>query len=108
VWLFLQDFLQATLASAPAWKLVLGLVFVILVLLPAPGIIGGCAILQRLVTRASAAPRAARLRRAAAASRAPIADAAHRLPNGTRAGSWRRRPHQALRRVAANEASTSP
>jgi len=41
VWLFLQDFLQATLGLGAAWKLVLGLVFVLLVCFLRHGIIGG-------------------------------------------------------------------
>lgn len=41
VWLFLQDFLQATLNLGAAWKLVLGLVFVLLVCFLRQGIIGG-------------------------------------------------------------------
>ena len=41
VWLFLQDFLQATLNLGAAWKLVLGLVFVLLVFFLRQGIIGG-------------------------------------------------------------------
>ncbi|MBK6009072.1 branched-chain amino acid ABC transporter ATP-binding protein/permease [Ramlibacter ginsenosidimutans] len=41
VWLFLQDFLQATLGLGAAWKLVLGIVFVLLVCFLRQGIIGG-------------------------------------------------------------------
>jgi branched-chain amino acid transport system permease protein len=41
VWLFLQDFLQATLGLGAAWKLMLGLVFVLLVCFLRQGIIGG-------------------------------------------------------------------
>jgi branched-chain amino acid transport system ATP-binding protein/branched-chain amino acid transport system permease protein len=41
VWLFLQDFLQSTLNLGATWKLVLGLVFVILVCFLRQGIIGG-------------------------------------------------------------------
>src|SRR6476659_2152513 len=40
VWLFLQDFLQATLNLGAAWKLVLGLVFVLLVCFLRQGIVG--------------------------------------------------------------------
>jgi branched-chain amino acid transport system permease protein len=40
VWLFLQDFLQATLKLGAAWKLVLGLVFVLLVFFLRQGIVG--------------------------------------------------------------------
>jgi branched-chain amino acid transport system permease protein len=41
VWLFLQDFLQAALGLGAAWKLTLGLVFVLLVCFLRHGIIGG-------------------------------------------------------------------
>jgi branched-chain amino acid transport system permease protein len=41
VWLFLQDFLQATLGLGATWKLVLGVVFVLLVVFLRQGIIGG-------------------------------------------------------------------
>jgi branched-chain amino acid transport system permease protein len=41
VWLFLQDFLQGALDLGAAWKLVLGIVFVLLVCFLRRGIIGG-------------------------------------------------------------------
>jgi branched-chain amino acid transport system permease protein len=41
VWLFLQDFLQGALGLGAAWKLVLGLVFVLLICFLRRGIIGG-------------------------------------------------------------------
>ncbi|HEU4660773.1 MAG TPA: branched-chain amino acid ABC transporter ATP-binding protein/permease [Pseudolabrys sp.] len=41
VWLFLQDFLQAALHLGAAWKLVLGIIFVLLVCFLRHGIIGG-------------------------------------------------------------------
>ena len=41
VWLFLEDFLQGTLGLGATWKLVLGLVFVLLVCFLRQGIIGG-------------------------------------------------------------------
>ena len=59
VWLFLQDFLQATLGLGAAWKLVLGLVFVLLVCFLRQGIIGGIKDLFVLVSgagRATAEP----------------------------------------------------
>jgi branched-chain amino acid transport system permease protein len=43
VWLFLQDFLQAALGLGAAWKLVLGVIFVLLVCFLRRGIIGGIA-----------------------------------------------------------------
>jgi branched-chain amino acid transport system permease protein len=51
VWLFLQDFLQSTLNLGATWKLVLGLIFVILVCFLRQGIIGGLRDLYRLVRR---------------------------------------------------------
>jgi len=50
VWLFLQDFLQATLGLGAAWKLVLGLVFVLLVCFLRQGIIGGVRDLWNLLS----------------------------------------------------------
>jgi branched-chain amino acid transport system permease protein len=41
VWLFLQDFLQSALGLGAAWKLVLGVVFVVLVCFLRGGIVGG-------------------------------------------------------------------
>ena len=49
VWLFLQDFLQAALGLGAAWKLVLGVVFVLLVCFLRRGIIGGVADLYGLI-----------------------------------------------------------
>ncbi|MBS0336143.1 MAG: branched-chain amino acid ABC transporter ATP-binding protein/permease [Proteobacteria bacterium] len=56
VWLFLQDFLQGTLGLGAAWKLVLGVVFVLLVCFLRQGIIGGIADLYRLLAGKRAAP----------------------------------------------------
>ena len=47
IWLFLQDFLQAALNLGAAWKLVLGIVFVLLVCFLRRGIIGGLEDLYR-------------------------------------------------------------
>jgi branched-chain amino acid transport system permease protein len=58
VWLFLQDFLQATLHLGATWKLVLGLVFVLLVCFLRQGIIGGIRDLWRLAARKRAAAEA--------------------------------------------------
>jgi len=41
IWLFLQDFLQGALGLGAAWKLVLGIVFVLLVCFLRRGIVGG-------------------------------------------------------------------
>jgi len=51
VWLFLQDFLQGALGLGAAWKLVLGVVFVLLVCFLRRGIIGGLADLYRVAFR---------------------------------------------------------
>ena len=50
VWLFLQDFLQAALGLGAAWKLVLGIVFVLLVCFLQRGIVGGLADLYGWIT----------------------------------------------------------
>ena len=49
VWLFLQDFLQAALGLGAAWKLVLGLIFVLLVCFLRHGLIGGIVDLYNLI-----------------------------------------------------------
>ncbi len=49
VWLYLRDFLQSTLNLGSAWKLVLGLVFVLLVCFLRRGLIGGLVDLYKLV-----------------------------------------------------------
>jgi branched-chain amino acid transport system permease protein len=82
VWLFLQDFLQSTLNLGATWKLVLGLVFVLLVCFLRQGIIGGIRDLYRVVRRRrreDAAPTApAEPARRVAAVPFP----AHAIPNG--------------------------
>jgi branched-chain amino acid transport system ATP-binding protein/branched-chain amino acid transport system permease protein len=50
VWLFLQDFLQAALGLGAAWKLVLGIIFVLLVCFLRRGIIGGIVDLYALAS----------------------------------------------------------
>ncbi|QQO33950.1 branched-chain amino acid ABC transporter ATP-binding protein/permease [Bradyrhizobium diazoefficiens] len=50
VWLFLQDFLQSALGLGAAWKLVLGVVFVLLVCFLRGGIVGGLVDLYGLVS----------------------------------------------------------
>jgi len=51
VWLYLSDFLQTTLHLGAAWKLVLGVIFVLLVCFLRRGLIGGIEDLYRLLTR---------------------------------------------------------
>jgi branched-chain amino acid transport system permease protein len=53
VWLYLRDFLQATLGLGSAWKLVLGIVFVLLVCFLRRGLIGGVRDVGSLFTRHS-------------------------------------------------------
>jgi hypothetical protein len=52
VWLYLSDFLQTTLHLGAAWKLVLGVVFVLLVCFLRHGLIGGIEDLYGLVAGA--------------------------------------------------------
>jgi branched-chain amino acid transport system permease protein len=66
VWLYLRDFLQSGLGLGAAWKLVLGVVFVLLVSFLRRGILGGVADLYRRMTArrtppATAAPITERL-----------------------------------------------
>ncbi|HKU47864.1 MAG TPA: branched-chain amino acid ABC transporter ATP-binding protein/permease [Burkholderiales bacterium] len=77
VWLFLQDFLQATLNLGATWKLVLGLIFVVLVCFLRQGIIGGVRDLWRHVARKRSGPPAERI-----VARRTAMPAAHELPNG--------------------------
>jgi branched-chain amino acid transport system permease protein len=51
VWLYLSDFFQTTLHLGATWKLVLGLVFVLLVCFLRRGIVGGLIHLVRFTTR---------------------------------------------------------
>ncbi|HEY3583982.1 MAG TPA: ATP-binding cassette domain-containing protein, partial [Casimicrobiaceae bacterium] len=53
VWLFLQDILQGTLKLGAEWKLVLGLIFVVLVVFLRNGIIGGLRDLMHFLRRKS-------------------------------------------------------
>src|SRR5690349_7525306 len=81
VWLFLQDFLQSTLNLGATWKLVLGLIFVILVCFLRQGIIGG---LRDLYVRVR--PKRGDVQLSPLVGTAPPASgtisAAHELPNG--------------------------
>jgi branched-chain amino acid transport system permease protein len=56
VWLYLEDFLQATLGLGAAWKLVLGVVFVLLVCFLRQGIIGGIRDLYGYLRRGKTSP----------------------------------------------------
>jgi branched-chain amino acid transport system permease protein len=51
VWLYLSDFLQTTLQLGATWKLVLGVIFVLLVCFLRHGLIGGVEDLYRLMRR---------------------------------------------------------
>ncbi|MEP7262618.1 MAG: ATP-binding cassette domain-containing protein, partial [Usitatibacter sp.] len=73
VWLFLQDFLQDTLKLGASWKLVLGLIFVLLVCFLRNGIIGG---VRDLIERLRSKP-AAEGSATAATPKAPVAEVAH-------------------------------
>jgi branched-chain amino acid transport system permease protein len=78
VWLYLSDFFQTTLHLGATWKLVLGIVFVLLVVFLRRGIVGGFVSLYQFATGTSRAHReaaesdpnvvAARSRAAAAAA----------------------------------------
>jgi branched-chain amino acid transport system permease protein len=56
VWLYLSDFLQTTLHLGATWKLVLGVVFVLLVCFLRHGLIGGIVDLYGYLTRPKTAP----------------------------------------------------
>jgi branched-chain amino acid transport system permease protein len=82
VWLSLQDFLQAALGLGAAWKLVLGVVFVLLVCFLRRGIIGGMASLYNLATgkRTSGEPEQAQDQQPAVATSAAPPPAAPAVP----------------------------
>ena len=73
IWLYLQDFLQSALNLGAAWKLVLGLVFVLLVCFLRRGIVGGIADLIAFIGGSGApkVPTAVATRAAAEPSRQP-------------------------------------
>jgi branched-chain amino acid transport system permease protein len=80
VWLFLQDFLQATLNLGATWKLVLGLIFVLLVFFLRQGIVGAVR-----DTFGFAARRMGGAGRAGGGAAAPAANRAEdTTPGGTR------------------------
>jgi branched-chain amino acid transport system permease protein len=54
IWLFLQDFLQAALGLGAAWKLVLGIVFVLLICFLRRGVVGGLEDLYRWIASSAA------------------------------------------------------
>ncbi len=74
VWLFLQDFLQAALGLGAAWKLVLGVIFVLLVCFLRRGIIGG---IEDLVARMTG--KGAKHAEPEESSPAPVAGAAQAM-----------------------------
>jgi len=80
VWLFLEDFLQATLNLGSAWKLVLGLVFVVLVFFLRQGIVGGVRDLYRRLRGQKTADAPASVPSSRAASMQLLAH--HHGPNG--------------------------
>ncbi|HZD92531.1 MAG TPA: branched-chain amino acid ABC transporter ATP-binding protein/permease, partial [Pseudolabrys sp.] len=56
VWLYLSDFFQTTLHLGATWKLVLGIVFVLLVVFLRHGIVGGIVDLYRVLTGKNGKP----------------------------------------------------
>jgi branched-chain amino acid transport system permease protein len=78
VWLFLQDFLQSTLGLGATWKLVLGLVFVILVCFLRQGISGGLRDLYQRLRGGGAPGEPATATAGAAATAAPASAAPRR------------------------------
>ena len=136
VWLYLSDFFQTTLHLGATWKLVLGLVFVLLVCFLRRGLIGGIADLCATTPPAGARPRPGRMtsrplppcrerrqrrRRARVGRRRPApshAGGLHRPdPAGARPDQALRRPHRQQRHrfhgattasCAASSARTAP
>ena len=111
VWLYLSDFFQTTLHLGATWKLVLGVVFVLLVVFLRHGIVGGLGIAVAAHDRRRRAQRTSRVRSARGRPRtlaprrnAPAGRRVHAVVAPARAGGWRRTdsggtgPDQALRR----------
>jgi branched-chain amino acid transport system permease protein len=90
VWLYLRDFLQGPVGLGNAWRLVLGLVFVLLVCFLRRGLIGGVADLAaRLRRRRRGAPEAVAAVPVPSASASVISvgpAARQRVPNATPGG----------------------
>ena len=82
LWLFLQDFLQGPLGLGATWKLVLGLVFVVLVSFLRDGIVGAIRDVYRLV----AARKGEKAVAAVPANRPARSPTASPVPVGTPAG----------------------
>lgn len=78
VWLFLRDFLQAALGLGAAWKLVLGVVFVLLVCFLRHGLIGGIKDLYELAIGKRAGKLAADEQADATAVPVNVAETAHK------------------------------
>ncbi|MGN6585208.1 MAG: branched-chain amino acid ABC transporter ATP-binding protein/permease [Rhizobiaceae bacterium] len=75
VWLYLSDFFQTTLHLGATWKLVLGIVFVLLVCFLRRGIVGALVDLYRLTTRGQRAAEPIEAPRPSAAPTSPIGGA---------------------------------
>ena len=95
VWLFLQDFLQSALGLGAAWKLVLGVVFVLLVCFLRRGLIGGIGDLYALAAgksrgRGRAAPRRQQPLAPSSAAAAPMPAPPPRTSTATPGRSCRR------------------
>jgi branched-chain amino acid transport system permease protein len=100
VWLFLQDFLQAALGLGAAWKLVLGVVFVLLVCFLRRGIVGGISDLYGLI--GGQRPKPALDKK----PRSPSAFAAANLkPAGAEQAGKAAEPPSPLRRAAGRDCS---
>ena len=100
VWLFLQDFLQAALGLGAAWKLVLGVVFVLLVCFLRRGIIGGISDLYGLIGGQRRKPALDKKPRSPSAFAA-----ANPKPAGAEQPGQAAEPPSPLRRAAAGDCS---
>ena len=115
VWLYLSDFFQTTLHLGATWKLVLGIVFVLLVVFLRHGIIGGLVSLWQLMAAAPGtanqpSPIRTRLPRTPSPRGEPATLVAELTPSPRRPGhdggeliSGGTRPHQALWRRARQQ-----
>ncbi len=83
VWLFLSDFFQTTLNLGATWKLVLGVVFVLLVVFLRHGLVGAIVGLYRVLRPRQAAAPPAAAAPAPVAPAVPAAPLAHKATRGS-------------------------
>ena len=103
-WLLLSDFLQTTLSLGATWRLVLGIVFVILVIFFRRGLVGGVIDLYRMLTRGRRAEPGPDPVAVAASPAGPLPTG----PSASPGGAGRSGPPKPARSGGKDIQSTSP